>query len=187
MTVSTPLATLRKSENWSLMKVNAFRLRQRSEDLLIQRMRAYFSPKLMVVLGDWQSEARARHKKFHAPTKVAGFRKLFNKHHIPCFLIDEFRTSSFCPHCHTRLSRNVLPKRPSARPWREHILEEVYGLLGCAECAAAGWPPSPRTGLPYLYWNRDMASVRNFDLIVRSMIDGNGRPAHLSRSESESE
>ncbi|TPX59704.1 hypothetical protein PhCBS80983_g02325 [Powellomyces hirtus] len=67
-------ASLRKSENWSLMKLNAFRLRQRSEDLLIQRMRAYFSPKLMVVLGDWQSEAGARHKKFHAPTKVAGFR-----------------------------------------------------------------------------------------------------------------
>ncbi|KAI8904159.1 hypothetical protein DFJ77DRAFT_252922 [Powellomyces hirtus] len=150
MTVSAPLASLRKSENWSLMKLNAFWLRQRSEDLLIQRMRAYFSPKLMVVLGDWQSESCARHKKFHAPTKVAGFQKLFNKHHIPCFLIDEFRTSSFCPLCHNRLSRNVLPKRPSARPWREHILEEVHAWLRRMRVSGVAAKSSNRVAIPVL-------------------------------------
>ncbi|KAI8919373.1 hypothetical protein DFJ77DRAFT_508256 [Powellomyces hirtus] len=181
----TSLRTCYNTGTWNKMRFDAFRRRQHSEDSLIIRMHQKFGSKLMVVMGDWSSNTGGWHKRFHAPTKVAGFRKLFKKHHIPCFLLDEFRTSSYCPWCNNIVQKNVMPRRLSPRPWMaaRGQMTEVFGLLGCPTCADPSWAVNPQTGTPLKYWNRGLLATRNFDLIVRSMIDGNGRPAHLRRSE----
>ncbi|KAI8908886.1 hypothetical protein DFJ77DRAFT_473641, partial [Powellomyces hirtus] len=172
---------------WTTMKFDALRRKMSAEDKLIMHMRERFGPKFLVVMGDWSSQTKGRHRKWVEPSKVAGFRELFKKHHIPCFLLDEYRTSSCCPQCHGRVHTHVLPRRLSPRPWRAALgqMDEVHGLLGCRACEDASWAVNPHTLSRLKYWNRDLLATRNFDLIVRSMIDGNGRPAHLSRSECE--
>ncbi|KAJ3177709.1 hypothetical protein HDU87_004231 [Geranomyces variabilis] len=170
---------------WRDMKFTGVRRRQRSEDNLIKRMREKFGHKLLVIMGDWGAASAGRHMRFHAPSKVAGFRKLFQKHHIPCYLLDEFCTSSFCPDCHSKLKKNVLPRRLSPRPWRarQGQMDQVHGLLGCKGCADPQWPANPKYLCPLRYWNRDLASVKNFNNIIRHMLDfGGARPIHLSRS-----
>ncbi|KAI8586811.1 hypothetical protein BDZ88DRAFT_268567 [Geranomyces variabilis] len=169
---------------WRDMKFAGFRRRQKSEDDLIMRMRAKFGHKLLVILGDWGAATSGRHMRFHPPSKVAGFRTLFEKHHIPCYLLDEFCTSSFCPDCHSKLKKNVMPRRLSPRPWRaqQGQMDEVHGLLGCTLCADPTWAPNSIYLCAMRYWNRDVVSVKNFAGIIRHMLDyGGTRPPHLSR------
>ncbi|KAI8585840.1 hypothetical protein BDZ88DRAFT_455536 [Geranomyces variabilis] len=156
---------------FNTMKLMSIRRTMMSEDNLINKMRTTFGNHLMVVMGDWSSSTGGKHKRWHDPQKVTGFRKLFKKHYIPCFLMDKFRTSSFCPTCYSKLESNIVPHRLLASPWQaaSGVMVPVHGLLGCRLCA--------RGYRKYKYWNRDMVAVLNLDLKLQGLLKGSGSPA----------
>ncbi|KAI8818076.1 uncharacterized protein EV422DRAFT_499567 [Fimicolochytrium jonesii] len=118
------------------------------------------------------------------------FRTLFARNSIPCYLLDEYRTSSVCPDCHGRVKKNIR-QRLSSRPWqaRKGRMEFVHGLVGCPnpECINQDWAPFEIPGrrplrLRMKVHNRDVLSTKNFLSIVRSVVLGNGhRPDAFSR------
>ena len=110
------------------MRWNTFVNTQRSESSLIKRMRKTFGKKLTIVMGDWNESGRAM--RYQVSTKTKGWRKIFARNRIPCYLLDEYRTSSVCE-CGTDVVKDF-KKRDHARPWRKAQGKEqkVHGLLG---------------------------------------------------------
>ena len=147
---------------------------QKSESLLIKNMRKKFGKQFTVIMGDWSDAGRTN--RFQVSTKTVGWRNFFKKNHIPCFLIDEYKTSSHCPNCESKVE--TFKRRPSSRPWRRQQghTETVHGLLGCTNltCCKQSWTRR--------HWNRDNLSVCNMMKIVDSFLNGNGRPLYLSRA-----
>ncbi|KAJ3226112.1 hypothetical protein HK099_005581 [Clydaea vesicula] len=146
---------------------------QQTEQNLIKYMKKKYGNDFVVVMGDW-SDAR-RTIKFHQSSKTKGWRTVFKRNKIRCFLIDEYKTSSLCPLCDGNVEKNF-KNRLSSRPWqrRKGKMEIVHGLLGCnnLQCIKQGWGRR--------YWNRDTLSTCNMQKIVKSTIIGTGRPAVLS-------
>jgi hypothetical protein len=147
---------------------------QRSESRLIRKMHETYGNDFTVVLGDWSDAGRTA--KFQTSSKTKGWRTVFQRNRIPCYLIDEFRTSSRCPLCHGAVEKNF-KRRPSSRPWQrvQGKSEYVHGLLGCnnRQCIQQRWTRR--------YWNRDRLSTCNMLQIVESMLLGGGRPLVFSR------
>lgn len=144
---------------------------QRSEARLCNRIKEKFGRDVVVVLGDWSKKDNPRH---HAPFKTLGFRTMFKRHHIPCYLIDEYKTSKICPHCHNRLEPTTIT-RLSPRPWRAYLpARPIHGLLTCPStfCKLEGGQR---------VWNRDVSATCNMLHIVDSMLRGYGRPLRFSR------
>ena len=102
---------------------------QRSESNLIKNMKTKFGQDLVIVMGDWSDGGSTI--KFQTSSKTKGWRTLFQRNHIKCYLIDEYKTSSLCPKCHNKTDQ--VKSRLSSRPWRrkEGKMENVHGLLGC--------------------------------------------------------
>ncbi|KNC98893.1 uncharacterized protein SPPG_09323 [Spizellomyces punctatus DAOM BR117] len=128
-----------------------------------------------VVMGDWSDAGRTA--RFQTSSKTKGWRTLFKRNRINCFLLDEYKTSSVCPHCSSGVEKGF-KTRPHSRPWRrrEGKIEKVHGLLGCTNpnCLQQSWTMR--------YWNRDTLSTCNMLMIVQSMLDGHCRPEVFSRS-----
>ncbi|KNC97938.1 uncharacterized protein SPPG_06926 [Spizellomyces punctatus DAOM BR117] len=160
-------------------KWHSFINRQRSESDLISNMRDKFG-NFTVVMGDWSDAGRTA--KFQTSSKTKGWRILFRRNRINCFLIDEHKTSSVCPRClasYNDFLEKDFKQRPHSRPWRrrEGKVEDVHGLLGCTNpnCLQQDWTTMR-------YWNRDTLATCNMLTIVQSMLDGHGRPERFSRS-----
>ncbi|KAI8822539.1 uncharacterized protein EV422DRAFT_619011 [Fimicolochytrium jonesii] len=109
-------------------RFKAFSLRQKSESKLIKNMRRRYGKNFSVILGDWSDAGKTM--RFQESSKTKGFRTLFARNSIPCYLLDEYRTSSVCPDCHGRVKKNIL-QRLSSRPWqaRKGRMEYVHGLV----------------------------------------------------------
>ncbi|KAI8817495.1 uncharacterized protein EV422DRAFT_590373 [Fimicolochytrium jonesii] len=160
-------------------RFKALSLRQKSESKLIKNMRRRYGKHFSVVLGDWSDAGKTM--RFQESSKTKGFRTLFARNSIPCYLLDEYRTSSVCPDCHGRVKKNIR-RRLSSRPWqaRKGRMEYVHGLVGCPnpECINQDWTPfeiAGRRPLRMKVHNRDVLSTKNFLSIVRSVVFGNGR------------
>jgi hypothetical protein len=110
------------------MRWNTFVNTQRSESGLIKRMRKMFGRNLTVIIGDWNESGKTM--KYQVSTKTKGWRKVFARNRIPCYLLDEYRTSSVCE-CGTDVVKDF-KKRDHARPWRraQGKKQVVHGLLG---------------------------------------------------------
>ncbi|KAI8820800.1 uncharacterized protein EV422DRAFT_63706 [Fimicolochytrium jonesii] len=170
-------------------RFKAFSLRQKSESKLIKNMRRLYGKHFLVILGDWSDAGKTM--RFQESSKTKGFRTLFARNSIPCYLLDEYRTSSVCPDCHGRVRKNIR-QRLSSRPWqaRRGRMEYVHGLVGCPnpECINQDWTPFEIPGrrplrLRMRVHNRDVLSTKNFLSIVRSVVFGNGRrPGAFSRN-----
>ncbi len=109
---------------------------------------------------------------------------------IPCYLIDEYKTSSMCPLCGSEIERGFR-QRPSSRPWQRARgrMETVHGLLACTnttclQSLATGTESESGTDtIPTRrYWNRDRLATSNMLVIVESLMQGHGRPAIYSRA-----
>ncbi|KNC97948.1 uncharacterized protein SPPG_09423 [Spizellomyces punctatus DAOM BR117] len=158
-------------------KWHAFINRQKSESDLISNMRNKYGENFTIVMGDWSDAGRTA--RFQTSSKTKGWRTLFKRNRINCFLLDEYKTSSVCPRC-LASSDDFLEKdfktRPHSRPWRrrEGKIEKVHGLLGCTN-------PNCQQAWTMRYWNRDTLATCNMLTIVQSMLDGHGRPEVFSR------
>ena len=159
-------------------KWHSFINKQKSESSLISNMRKKYGKNFTVVMGDWSDAGRTA--KFQTSSKTKGWRTLFKRSRIGCFLLDEYKTSSVCPRCSSSDLAKGLKERPHSRPWRrrEGKMEKVHGLLGCLNpnCMQPAWTSRMR------FWNRDTLSTCNMLSIVQSLLDGKGRPELFSRS-----
>ncbi|KNC99535.1 uncharacterized protein SPPG_04925 [Spizellomyces punctatus DAOM BR117] len=156
-------------------KWHAFINRQKSESNLISNLRNKFG-NFTIMMGDWSDAGRTA--RFQTSSKTKGWRTLFKRNRIDCFLLDEHKTSSVCPRCSSsEFVEKEFKERPHSRPWRrrEGKMEKVHGLLGCTNpnCLQQAWTMR--------YWNRDMLATCNMLTIVQSMLDGHGRPKVFSR------
>ena len=92
-----------------------------------------------VVIGDYSANAEI---KGSAPVKGKGFRKLFKKHGYQVYLVDEFRISKLCCHCHHENKRFYKIKtKPKLDPVTGAILvasKDIlsWKLLKCTNCKA---------------------------------------------------
>jgi len=142
-------------------------------------MKKKYGKDFTVVMGDWSDAGRTN--KFQTSSKTIGWRMLFKRNKIKCFLIDEHKTSSRCPLCELEVS--TFKKRPHSRPWRHKKghTETVHGLLGCTNlnCCIQSWTLERAYWLRRC-WNRDQLSVCNMENIVFSYLAANERPLYLS-------
>ena len=166
--------------------------RQRSEQAFINRFKKTYGADAIVIMGDWGDGGHAM--KWHAPTKNKGWLQVFKRNRIPCYLVNEYRTSRLCPKCEQPCERFKKRKspRPPRRPKREQPREPskeretprkppkerkvlVHGLLRCTNVACLQ-PGSPSGGVRRRLWNRDTLATCNMLAIVESMLNGDGRP-----------
>lgn len=92
-------------------------------------------------------------------------------------LVNEFKTSSVCPHCHLQ-SLETFVQRPSPRPWRHGAMVTVHGLLRCQSEICQLFLNGEH--LPRL-WNRDDVATLNIRAIVEETIAQGERPARFRR------
>ncbi|KAI9256066.1 hypothetical protein EDC94DRAFT_586909 [Helicostylum pulchrum] len=94
---------------------------------LCKKLRNKFGSECVLVLGNWS----AANVRFQDPTRIKGLIKSLKKNGLKVFLIDEFRTSSFCPLCESRLEafKRVTNPRPHRRKRMPTVL--CHGLLRC--------------------------------------------------------
>lgn len=86
---------------------------QRSEAKLVKAIERLCGGSYVMVLGYWNDARRTN--KFQAPTKTKGYiTTTFSRHHVKCFLLDEFRTTALCPLCPGRVQKGF-KRRPSSR------------------------------------------------------------------------
>jgi hypothetical protein len=159
-----------ENDRHNKLKWNTYINRRRSEQSFINRFTEKYGQDVAVVMGDWSDAGRTM--KYQTSTKTKGWQKVFRSNHIPFFLLDEFRTSTFCPRCEeTRVVSTVY--RPNPRPWRRGTVWKVHGLLRCnnANCIQQGC----------MWWNRDGLSTLNMLHIVRNVLAGQGRPERFCR------
>ncbi|CEJ02539.1 hypothetical protein RMCBS344292_16540 [Rhizopus microsporus] len=121
--------------------------------MLVKKLKQKFGPDAVLVLGNWS----APNTKYQEPTRNKDPIQMLKKkkNGFKVFLIDEYRTPSFCPLCEGRLEsfkteRNPRPYKRKTRPTvLRHGLQR-YTNSGCLEQL------KPRL------WNRDLAAVLNF-------------------------
>ncbi|KAI8817267.1 uncharacterized protein EV422DRAFT_509100 [Fimicolochytrium jonesii] len=142
-------------------RFKAFSLWQKSESKLIKNMRRLYGKHFAVILGDWSDAGKTM--RFQESSKTKGFRTLFARNNIPCYLLDEYRTSSVCPDCHGRVKKNIRC-RLSSQPW----LGGLNGKKGKnGICPWIDWTPFEIPGrqplrLRMKVHNWDVLSTKNF-------------------------
>ncbi|KAI8098342.1 uncharacterized protein B0P05DRAFT_7729 [Gilbertella persicaria] len=96
-------------------------------------------------------------------------------------LIDEFKTSSYCPTCESELEtfKTVVNPRPYKKADAPTV--ECHGLLRCQNLKCLDNGEKQRRKL----WNRDLAAVLNFKKIVESLRETGRRPAIFCRKNTE--
>ena len=146
------------------LKLGSYMRRQITEARLIKRFIDVFGPpeETIFVIGDFDQK---QHRKFKEPVKGRGFRKLFRNAGYLVFLVNEFRTSCRCSHCHGECETFRVCKNP--RPYRDGSIKR-HGLVKCKTCSRL--------------WNRDTNAASNIWKIAMCAILGKPRPEYLCRS-----
>ncbi|KAI8083294.1 uncharacterized protein B0P05DRAFT_610463 [Gilbertella persicaria] len=92
---------------------------------LVQRLKLKFGKNSILVIGNWS----APNTKFQEPTRSKGLIKMLKKAGFTVLLIDEFKTSSYCPTCESELEtfKTVVNPRPYKRADAPTV--ECHGLL----------------------------------------------------------
>ena len=124
-------------------------------------------------MGDWNDAGRTM--RFQTSSKTKGWEKVFRRNHVPFYLLDEHKTSKYCPKCETDTHKPFT--RLSPRPWRasQGQIIRVSGLLGCNNLNCI-----KQDGLTR-FWNRDALSTLNMLKIVKEMMETGERPKLFCR------
>lgn len=141
---------------------------KRNEDNFINKFRATFGdPKdIVVIFGDW--EERPGFLRGKEPTKGKSMRTMIRKAGFDVYLLDEFRTSKTCNHCHEENEMNFI-KRKEPRYWKKNETQNVWGLLRC------------KNGNCRRIHNRDKNSASNMFFIATTIILEGKRPEPFLR------
>ena len=133
-----------------------------------------FGKDVNLIFGDYGRS----NMKYQVSVKGNSMHKLFETlGGYPCFLIDEFRTSSYCSDCDSKVE--PFQKRTSPRPWQRHLpARKITGLLRCTNLSC-------HNKHKYRIWNRDTLAVCNFRRILNAWRDHKTRTAILKRKTGE--
>ncbi|KAG1435235.1 hypothetical protein G6F56_014041 [Rhizopus delemar] len=103
---------------------------------------------------------------------------MLKKNGFVVYLTDEYKTSTLCPTCESKLEKFKLVKNP--RPYRrkENPTVMCHGLLRCSNKSCIQDQAGKST---QRVWNCDQAAVMNFLKILRSLRDTKKRPGLFTR------
>ena len=116
-----------------------------------------------------------RHSRVHAPVSTKGFARAFGRIK-PTIIIDEYKTSSWCPQCESKLhcrtssqSESSVPTMPLQGNYVEQLISEDTPdnrMECCSECGSE--------------FPHDVVSIENFLQIALALLKGECRPAYLT-------
>ncbi|KAI8878726.1 hypothetical protein K501DRAFT_258093 [Backusella circina FSU 941] len=129
-----------------------------------------------LIVGNWTAPMA----RYHEPIKGKGMLKILQRSGFNIMLIDEFKTSTFCPNCGIAAEKPFNCLNP--RPYRRRALYpfiKCHGLLSCSSpvCFVVVNGVNKRR-----VWNRDLLAVLNFLIIFRSLQLGLGIPERFIRA-----
>jgi hypothetical protein len=139
---------------------------QKSESILINKMKRIFGKKTIIGFGSFQQTQQMKHC---MPTPNKGLKNLLSKHFKLC-IVDEFRTSKTCSHC-LEGETCYTKQRENPRPFREGLVN-VHGLLTCKKCSESSHS--------HLI-NRDLNGSRNILTLMKEWIYHRNRPTAFCR------
>lgn len=143
----------------------------------------------ILIYGNWS----AGNSKYHEPVRGKGIRRLLRKGGFKVLLIDEFKTSSFCPQCKFSPVKKF-KKIDNPRKHNRHKMPQVlcHGLLRYKAFIHLTLPELTNsftrcTNRKCLesnmrLWNRDVVGALNFRHILKELINSKSRPARFVRS-----
>ena len=160
-------------------KLNRFINIQKSESKLIKNFEnKYGIPKdIIFVIGDY--DKGNTHMKGVEPTINKRLRKIFKNANYETYLINEFRTSKLCNHCHNELEKFMIRKsnKPKDKKKNKSIL--VNGLLRHKVVNPDG--EQEPVQICKIYHNRDKNAVQNMLYIIETLKRTGKRPLQFTR------
>ncbi|KAI7905688.1 uncharacterized protein BX663DRAFT_429779 [Cokeromyces recurvatus] len=95
------------------IKLSSYINRKQLDARLPKTLKQKFGEDCVLVLGNWS----ASNTKYHEPIRGVGIRRMLKKEGLQVYLLDEYKTSSFCPKCKNR----KLKKLPYIKNPRPHM------------------------------------------------------------------
>lgn len=152
-------------------KLNRYTNGQKSENKMIENFGNKFgkSEDVIFILGDF--DKGGNNMKGKEPVICKKFRRIFKNTGYDTYLINEFRTSKLCNHCHNELEhfKEIISKKPKYK--EKNHKETVNGLLRCKSI-------KPKCEIIH---NRDKNAVQNMLYIVETIKTTGKRPKEYSR------
>ena len=159
--INTLLEGYYQRELWRKLRWRSFTATQKSESILINKMKRTFGKKIVIGYGSYANTQQMKH---HMPTPNIGMKRLLAQH-FELYTVDEFRTSKICSHCREG-ETCYYKKRPNPRPYRDGEVH-VHGLLSCKHCS--------KSSRPHLL-NRDVNGATNILYLMSQWIEKRRRP-----------
>ncbi|KAJ2703737.1 hypothetical protein H4R19_005300, partial [Coemansia spiralis] len=173
----------REPRNYPLhrkLRMSAYFNKKQSDDRLVHNLRGKFGKNAVYVVGNWSAPMQ----RFHEPVRGKGMRQMMRKRGLTVYLIDEYKTSSYCPACRTSELKPCDVRHTNPRPHQRARMPTVkcHGLLKCnnetcLEPLVVDGRSVPRRRL----WNRDLAAVCNFRHILFSLRARGATPTRFQR------
>ena len=157
------LESLYKGRLFRKLKLNFYLNRQRSEQRMIENFKRKFGDDCLLAWGNYERRRGFRGKE---STPGRHLRDVFRRNGFSVLLVDEHKTSRMCFNCKEGRCEKFMT-RPDPRPFKRGKDRLVHGLLKCTTCECV--------------WNRDANGAKNILFAAKSILDGKGRPAYLSR------
>ena len=152
---------------WRKMKWRTWINLRRSEDQFLNRIsQVYGSPEeILICYGDW---SQSKQMKYLLPSQGVGLRRLISKkYHL--VLINEFRTSMLCSHCHHELDHKIGNHSDGL------VTKELYRVLVCHHCQ------NDRSESICRFFNRDINACINMLYLADEWLEKRSRPVEYKR------
>lgn len=148
------------------LKWRRFVYTQKSEDRFLNNIEKTFgSPdEICISYGDWSRSTQMKH---FVPTKGIGLRKLIARRFL-LVMVNEFRTSKLCCHCHKGLCHMHIQK--------DNKTKKLFRCLVCKGCVSS---ESKKT----TFITRDLNSAINIRNLAHQWVHFQTRPSVFSRTE----
>ncbi|GAA5817186.1 hypothetical protein MFLAVUS_010728 [Mucor flavus] len=148
---------------------------------LVRKLKNKFGSNSTLILGNWS----APNVKYQEPTRSKGLIATLKKNGFKLYLIDEYKTSSFCPECESPLEKFKTIVNP--RPYQRRKMPTItcHGLLRCKNIACRRKMENTSGIVARRMWNRDLAAALNFKKILIHLRETGKRPPLFSREKAE--
>ena len=107
------------------MKFSSYVYYQQNDLKLVRGLKAKFGDNAILIFGDWS----APNTKYQEPTRNKGLIRMLKKNGFVVYLTDEYKTSTFCPTCESKLEKFKLVKNPRPYRQKENPTVMCHGLL----------------------------------------------------------
>jgi len=153
---------------------------QKADSRLVNSMKTTFGEDNIYVIGDWSAPS----VRFQEPIKGIGLKRKLRTLGLEILLIDEFKTSSFCPDCCGRVE--TFKRIPNPRPSTTRPEITCHGLLRCKSehcqrTISSATQNRPLSEPAYRLWNRDLLATLNMRHILYGLRNDGEIPERFRR------